>query len=69
MWPLPAGCGRSFLQGMNIRLTEVLAQIQGKSGLAIIAAILNGERDPEQLPALCQGPIRGKKTKEVLAAL
>jgi transposase len=34
---------------MNIQLTQVLSNIAGVSGLAIIAAILEGERDPVEL--------------------
>ena len=37
------------LTEMNIRLTEVLDQIHGVSGLAIIETILKGERDKEKL--------------------
>ena len=38
---------------MNIRLHEVISQIQGSSGLKIIEAILSGERDAEKLALLC----------------
>jgi hypothetical protein len=38
---------------MNIRLKEVLSQIHGASGMAIIEAILNGERNQNVLVDLC----------------
>jgi transposase len=34
---------------MNIRLHQVISQIQGASGMRIIKAILQGERDPHNL--------------------
>jgi transposase len=37
------------LELMNVKLTEVVSDITGTTGMAIIAAILAGERDPEQL--------------------
>ncbi len=53
------------LRLMNIRLDIVLNDIAGKSGMAIIHAILSGERDPNQLVALVSG--RTKKSKEEIA--
>lgn len=57
------------LTEMNIRLTEVLNQIHGTSGLAIIEAILNGERDKEKLLKLCHISIIKNKKNEVLKSL
>src|SRR5674536_185058 len=57
------------LTEMNIRLTEVLDQIHGVSGLAIIEAILKGERDKEKLLRLCHSKIIKNKKDEVLKAL
>lgn len=54
---------------MNIRLPEVLSQIQGKSGMAMIEAILSGERDSRVLLSLCHESIRKSKSEEVLKAL
>ena len=54
---------------MNIRLKEVISQIHGASGMAIITAILAGERDPEKLLSLCHSSIRQKKAKAVLKSL
>ena len=54
---------------MNIRLKEVLSQIHGASGIAIIEAILNGERDKQVLVSLCHGSVLKKKKELVLKAL
>ena len=40
------------LTQMNIQLTNVLADLAGKTGMAILRAILAGERDPEVLARL-----------------
>ncbi len=40
------------LEQMNIKLTEVAADITGVTGTAIITAILGGERDPQVLAQL-----------------
>jgi transposase len=40
------------LEQMNVKLTEVVADITGLTGTAIIKAILEGERDPTRLAAL-----------------
>lgn len=57
------------LTEMNIRLTEVLDQIHGVSGLAMIEAILKGEREKEKLLKLCHTKIIKNKKDEVLKAL
>jgi len=54
---------------MNIRLKEVLNQIHGASGLAMIRAILAGERNAKKLLALCHTSIKKKKADQVLKAL
>ncbi|HEY5316954.1 MAG TPA: IS110 family transposase [Solirubrobacteraceae bacterium] len=40
------------LEQMNLKLTEVVSSITGVTGTAIVAAILQGERDPAKLAAL-----------------
>jgi len=40
------------LQQMNVQLTQVLSDVSGQSGLAIIQAILQGERHPLKLAAM-----------------
>jgi transposase len=57
------------LTEMNIRLKEVLDQIHGVSGLAIIEAILKGERDKEKLLKLCHSKIIKNKKDDVMKAL
>lgn len=57
------------LTEMNIRLTEVLSQIHGTSGLAIIEAILKGERNKEKLLKMCHSSIIKNKKEEVLKSL
>lgn len=52
---------------MNIRLPEVLSQVHGVSGMALIDAILQGERDPDKLFSLCHKKIRENKGEELLS--
>jgi len=54
---------------MNIRLPEVLDQIHGASGIAIIRSILTGERNPQILLSLCHSSIIKRKSTELLSAL
>jgi transposase len=53
------------LRAMNLRLEVALNDVTGKSGRAIIEAILAGERDPRLLAALAD--YRVKKSKEEIA--
>ena len=53
------------LTQMNVLLHTVIADIVGKSGLAILDAILAGERDREALVLLCDS--RLKATPDVIA--
>jgi transposase len=46
------------LQQMNLQLTQVLSDVSGVSGLAIIGAILQGERDPVKLSRLVDRRVR-----------
>jgi transposase len=43
---------------MNVQLSNVLSDISGVSGMSIIAAILDGERDPWKLAALAQPGVK-----------
>jgi transposase len=54
---------------MNIRLPEVLSQVHGKSGIAMITSILAGERDAPKLVSLCAKSLRENKGEELLKAL
>lgn len=57
------------LTTMNIRLKEVISQIHGVSGMAIIEAILRGERDKNVLANLCHQSILKKKKDLILKSL
>jgi transposase len=57
------------LELMNIKLTNVIAQIHGVSGIRMINAIIEGERDPEVLLALCDKRIIKNKGENVKKAL
>jgi transposase len=57
------------LISMNIRLVQVLSQIHGKSGMAIIDAILSGKRDKKYLMSLCHKRILNNKSEELEKAL
>lgn len=46
---------------MNIKLHAVISDITGKTGSAILSAILNGERDPERLLLLVGNGIKADR--------
>jgi transposase len=49
------------LSQMNLQLHNVLSEITGVSGLAILDAILAGERDPVKLASLCNWRVRSAR--------
>ena len=53
------------LTQMNIQLANVISDLSGKTGQAIVRAILNGERDPQRLAELSDRRIHA--TKEEIA--
>lgn len=53
------------MEQMNIKLSNVLSDIVGKSGKAIVEAILEGNRNPESLANLADG--RCKRSKQDIA--
>lgn len=57
------------LDRMNIKIHEVISSLTGVSGLAIVRAIVGGERDVETLLALCDVQIRRAKAERMRAAL
>ena len=57
------------LELMNVKLHQVISQIQGTSGLAIIEAILAGEREAERLADLCDRRILRRKRAAVVESL
>jgi len=56
------------LEDANLKLGSVLSNILGKSGRAILAALIAGETDPDKLADLAQGHAR-KKRVELVEAL
>jgi transposase len=53
------------LEQMNVKLTQVVTDVTGVTGMGIIRAILGGERDPKRLAALRDE--RCKNTEETIA--
>jgi transposase len=51
---------QKVLEDANLKLGSVLSDITGKSGRAMLAAIVQGETDPEKLASLAQGNARKK---------
>jgi len=54
---------------LNVKLHTVISQIQGASGLAVIRALLGGERDAVKLAGLCDPRILKTKRAAVERAL
>src|SRR3954451_7965948 len=57
------------LELMNIKLTEVISQVHGTSGINMIKAIIEGNRDTACLLSLCDQRISKHKGEAVLKAL
>jgi transposase len=57
------------LELMNIKLTEVISQVHGKSGMRMMKAIIEGQRDPAELLLLCDERIVSKKSDRIVQAL
>ena len=57
------------LDQLNVKLHTVISQINGVSGLAVVRAILQGERDPAKLTDLCDVRILKKKRARVERSL
>lgn len=51
------------LQQMNIQLHQVLSDVSGASGLAIMEAIVHGERDPLRLAALAHRNVQSSQSQ------
>ena len=56
------------LEQMNLKIHTVISDIDGKTGLAIINAILSGEREPEKLADLCDPRIKASR-EEIIKSL
>ncbi|MDN4183486.1 MULTISPECIES: IS110 family transposase [Bacillaceae] len=59
---------QKVLEGANIKLSSVASNVLGKSGRAMIEAMIAGEEDPEALSALAKGRLKNKK-EELMRAL
>lgn len=57
------------LERMNVKLHDVISSLTGVSGLAVMRAILDGERSPDRLLQLCDIQIRRAKADRVKEAL
>lgn len=57
------------LDRMNVKIHEVISDLTGASGLAMIRGILDGIRNPLALLALCDRQVQEKKAERMLAAL
>jgi len=56
------------LEDANLKLDSVLSDVMGKTGRAILKALVEGESDPRRLADLAQGNARKKKA-DLIAAL
>jgi transposase len=57
------------LERMNVKVHDVLSQLTGFSGMAIVDAILRGERDPEKLADLSDVQVLIKKRDRLIESL
>jgi transposase len=57
------------LERMNIKFHDVISDLTGVSGLKVVRALVEGERDPACLLALCDDQIRKKKSAAVKESL
>jgi transposase len=67
-----AGCVQLMqkaLERMNIKLHDAIASLAGTSGMAVMRAIVAGQRDPAALLALCDLQIRRAKAELVKQTL
>jgi len=59
---------QKLLEGANVKLASVATDVLGVSGRAMLAALLEGQEDPEALAELARGRLR-KKLPELRRAL
>jgi transposase len=59
---------QKILETANVKLASVASDVFGKSGMAMLRAMVAGETDPKKLAALAQGHLR-KKIPQLEAAL
>jgi len=58
---------QKLLEGVNLKLSSVISDVAGVSGRAILAALANGETDPEVLANLASGSLQHKHQELVRA--
>jgi hypothetical protein len=69
---LAASCEQHLqkaLERMNIKFHDVIADLTGVSGLKVLRAILQGERNPVALLVICDPQIQKKKDDRVCESL
>ena len=54
---------QKVLEGTNLKLGSVVSHITGVSAVAILEALLDGQRDPEALAELAKGRLRTKRAE------
>ena len=59
---------QKVLEDANLKVGSVLSNVLGRSGRAILQALIDGQTDPEKLADLAQGTAR-KKRAELVQAL
>lgn len=55
------------LESHGIKLSSVLSDVMGKSGYAMVKALVAGDKSPEQIADLAQGKLRSKRAQIVRA--
>lgn len=58
---------QKLLEGVNLKLSSVISDVAGVSGRAILAAMANGETDPEALAGLASSSMQHKRGELVRA--
>jgi transposase len=57
------------LERMNVKFHDVISDLTGVSGMKVMRAILDGERDPAKLLELCDAQIKRRKSERVVESL
>lgn len=57
------------LERMNVKLHDVISDLTGVSGMKVLRAIIDGQRDPAQLLQLCDIQIQKRKAERVVESL
>lgn len=57
------------LERMNVKFHDVISDLSGASGMRVVRAILDGQRDPQRLLELCDVQIQQRKAQRVVESL